>query len=135
MFSPVIQGTMELPEEVKVFLLESYENLDRVEDDLLILEKDPGNVERLNSVFRAIHTIKGNSGFLGLKGLETVCHRGETVLDRLRSGKLKLSADLASVLLELVDLIRSFLSGVEDSGEEPKLDSSTVIGKLAPFVA
>ncbi|MCB0333119.1 MAG: Hpt domain-containing protein, partial [Bdellovibrionales bacterium] len=60
----------EIPEEVKIFLVEAYENLDQVEQDLVDLEKAPTDGELINSVFRAIHTIKGNSGFLAFNKLE-----------------------------------------------------------------
>ncbi|HVP50681.1 MAG TPA: Hpt domain-containing protein [Terriglobales bacterium] len=65
---------------VKEFLVESYENLDRLDQDLIALEKDPGNRATLASVFRTIHTIKGTSGFLAFNRLEAVTHVGENLL-------------------------------------------------------
>jgi two-component system chemotaxis sensor kinase CheA len=125
---------MEIPEEIKLFLLESYENLDKVEQDLLALEKDPSNAALLNSVFRCIHTIKGNSGFLGLSTLEVVCHKGEAVLERLRSGALKFTEGLNSDLLDFIDFVRLELQGVESSGQDPNLASEPTLHRLSEYL-
>ncbi|HWG33677.1 MAG TPA: Hpt domain-containing protein, partial [Gemmatimonadaceae bacterium] len=74
---------------LKDFLAESTENLAQLDQDVVELERDPSNASLLNSIFRAIHTIKGTCGFLGLPRLETVSHTAESVLDRLRTGDLK----------------------------------------------
>jgi two-component system chemotaxis sensor kinase CheA len=64
---------------IKEFLVESYENLDRLDQDLVVLEKDPANRDTLASIFRTIHTIKGTSGFLAFNQLEAVTHAGESL--------------------------------------------------------
>jgi two-component system, chemotaxis family, sensor kinase CheA len=69
---------------VKDFLVESYENLDRLDRELVGLEKNPKDKEALAGVFRTIHTIKGTCGFLGFNKLEKVAHVGENLLTRLR---------------------------------------------------
>ena len=69
---------------VKDFLIESYENLDRLDRDLVGLEKNPEDKDALAGVFRTIHTIKGTCGFLGFTKLEAVAHVGENLLTRLR---------------------------------------------------
>ena len=78
---------------VKEFLVESYENLDRLDRDLLELEKDPTAQEILASIFRTIHTIKGTCGFLGFSHLEKVAHVGENLLSRLREGLLQFDGE------------------------------------------
>jgi two-component system, chemotaxis family, sensor kinase CheA len=70
---------------VREFLLESYENLDRLDQDFVKLETEPGNLELLKSIFRTIHTIKGTCGFLGFGNLEALAHAGESLLS-LRKG-------------------------------------------------
>src|SRR5437016_2040031 len=78
-------------EIVGEFLVESLENLDQLDRDLVALEQEPGSRELLSSVFRTIHTIKGTSGFLGFGSLESVTHVGESLLSRLRDGALRLT--------------------------------------------
>lgn len=107
-----------LSEEVKLFLVEAYENLDTTESDLVLLEKTPEDLERLNSVFRSIHTIKGNCGFLGFGKLEAICHSLETTLDKLRNGEAKLDPKSVSELLHRVDSVREHLGKIEVSGAD-----------------
>ena len=125
-----MSANFEMPEEVRIFLLESYENLDKVEQDLVTLEKDSRNNELLNGIFRSIHTIKGNSGFLGYSSLETLCHRGETLLDKMRNAQLTYSAPIATTLLRLVDTVRRHLTFVEARGEESKEDNTALIREI-----
>lgn len=97
----------------KEFLVESYENLDQLDQDLIALEDTPDDRDCLASVFRTVHTIKGTSGFLALPKLERVAHVGENLLVPLRDGELDLSRDIADGLLAMVDAIREILSHIE----------------------
>lgn len=103
---------------VKEFLVESYENLDQLDRDLMALEETPDDKSRLSSVFRTIHTIKGTSGFLAYPHLEHIAHVGENLLVKLRDGVLRLNAEMASALLEMVDAIRSILGRIDSTGTE-----------------
>ena len=85
------------------FLIEAAENLDQLDRDLVALEADPRNPDRLASIFRTVHTIKGTCGFFGFTKLSTISHHGEHLLGRLRDGQLVFNDSLASLLLELVD--------------------------------
>ena len=91
-----------IDEIVAEFLVESYENLDQLDQDLLALEQDPGSRDLLASVFRTIHTIKGTSGFLAFHRLEKITHIGENLLSRLRDGHIALTEERASALLRMV---------------------------------
>src|SRR5579872_4789277 len=117
-------------EIVKEFLIESYENLDRLDQDLVALEKDPGNRETLASIFRTIHTIKGISGFLAFNQLEAVTHVGESLLSRLRDGLLTLTPESTTALLTLVDAVRQMLTSIEATGKEGERDDKELIATL-----
>ena len=91
---------------IKEFLIESHENLDRLERDLVELEKDPHDKETLSSIFRTIHTLKGSAGVLGYGQLEAVSHVGETLLSRMREGLLVINPAIAGALLATVDVVR-----------------------------
>ncbi len=116
---------------VKEFLIESYENLDRLDQDLVVLEKDPANRDTLSSIFRTIHTIKGTSGFLAFNQLEAVTHAGESLLSRLRDGLLPLTAEITTALLATVDVVRDMLKSIEASGKEGERNDQELISKLA----
>jgi two-component system, chemotaxis family, sensor kinase CheA len=107
---------------VKDFLVESYENLDRLDRDLVGLEKNPQDREALAGVFRTIHTIKGTCGFLGFGNLEKVAHVGENLLTRLRDGHLKLNPEITTALLGMVDAVRQMLKQIESSGKDGDSD-------------
>jgi two-component system chemotaxis sensor kinase CheA len=115
---------------VQDFLVESYENLDRLDRELVGLEKNPHDRDALGSVFRTIHTIKGTCGFLGFSQLEKVAHMGENVLTRLRDGQLTLNRELTTALLEMVDAVRQMLGSIEATGGEGKRDDTKLIATL-----
>ncbi|WP_138731962.1 chemotaxis protein CheA [Modestobacter excelsi] len=107
-----------LDDIVEEFLVESHENLDQLDQDLVALEQDPRSRDRLSSIFRTIHTIKGTSGFLAFNRLEEVAHVGENLLSRLRDGALELNPRRTDALLQMVDTIRALLAAIEASGGE-----------------
>jgi two-component system, chemotaxis family, sensor kinase CheA len=115
---------------VREFLVESAENLDRLDRELIQLEKDPGNRDTLASIFRTIHTIKGTCGFLGFTKLESVAHVGENLLSRLRDGALALNPEMTTVLLRMVDAIRQMLQSVESIGNEGERNDQELIATL-----
>ncbi len=117
-------------EIVREFLVESYENLDRLDRDLITLEKDPGNRDILASIFRTIHTIKGTSGFLAFNQLEAVTHVGESLLARLRDGLLALTPEITTALLAMVDAVRQMLGSIEAAGTEGERNDKELIATL-----
>jgi two-component system chemotaxis sensor kinase CheA len=110
-----VEGLDDIVEE---FLVESHENLDQLDQDLVALEQDPRSRDRLSSIFRTIHTIKGTSGFLAFNRLEEVAHVGENMLSRLRDGALELTPHRTDALLQMVDCVRALLAAIEANGAE-----------------
>lgn len=128
-------------EFISEFLIEASENLDQLDQDLVALEKNPNNSDRLASIFRTIHTIKGTCGFFGFSKLSKLSHHGEHLLGLLRDGKLQFDEQLASLLLELVDAIRIFLTAIESTGKEgdatfsdlcQRMDAACLLAATAP---
>ena len=120
----------EMDEIVQEFLVESHENLDQLDQDLVALEQSPDSRDLLGSVFRTIHTIKGTSGFLAYGKLEAVTHVGENLLSRLRDGELLLTPEITSALLDMVDAVRGLLASIESSGTEGDPDHAALIARL-----
>jgi two-component system, chemotaxis family, sensor kinase CheA len=120
-----------LDDIVEEFLVESHENLDQLDADLVALEQEPESRDRLSSIFRTIHTIKGTSGFLAFNRLEEVTHVGENLLSRLRDGELTLTPHRTSVLLSMVDTVRDLLTSIESSGGEGSVDVSAVVAAIS----
>jgi two-component system chemotaxis sensor kinase CheA len=116
---------------VSDFLVESQENLDRLDRELVGLEKDPSDREALAGIFRTVHTIKGACGFLGFEKLEKVAHAGESLLALLRDGKLTLSAEINTPLLSMVDAIRQMLSEIQATGRDGESGYPELLEALA----
>ena len=119
-----------MDEIVNDFLIESAENLDRLDQELVKLESDPQSKELLASIFRTIHTIKGSCGFLGFTRLEKVAHAGENLLSRLRDGVLSLTAEVTSGLLAMVDAVRHMLSEIRATGHDGENDYPELLAEL-----
>ena len=115
---------------VREFLVESNENLDLLDRELVLLEKDPQNKDTLSSVFRTIHTIKGTCGFLGFSKLESVAHVGENLLSDLREGTMQLNPEITTALLKLVDAIREMLESIDGTGAEGERNDAALIDTL-----
>jgi two-component system chemotaxis sensor kinase CheA len=115
---------------IQEFLVESNENLDRVDTELVQLEADPGSKELLASIFRGIHSIKGACGFLGFNKLQALAHAGENLLSKLRDGALVLTPEISSALLATVDGIRQMLASISGSGQDGEEAFSDLIDTL-----
>lgn len=120
-----------MDEIVKDFLIESNENLDRLDLELVRLESDPSSKELLSSIFRTIHTIKGTCSFLGFTKLEKLTHAGESLLARLRDGELRLSPEITSGLLAMVDAIRLMLTSIKETEQDGKEAYTLLMARLA----
>lgn len=108
----------EMKEIVDSFLVESNEILENLNNDLVELEKSPKDNDLLNKIFRAFHTIKGTSGFLGLERLTKVTHRCEDILNKLRKNEITLNSDLMDVILLAYDKIRELIAHIEEKKNE-----------------
>ncbi len=116
------------------FVTESTELLQKLDDDLVNLEKSPRDNELLNRVFRSIHTVKGTSSFLGFELLVQVTHKIEDVLNRLRKGDLLLTSEIMDVILEGADLVKLLVNDIAE-GELRDRPVEETIGKLSPFLS
>jgi two-component system chemotaxis sensor kinase CheA len=117
----------DLGEIVGEFLMESHENLDQIDRDLVELEREPGSRDLISRIFRAIHTIKGTSGFLAFNRLETLAHAGESLLSRLRDGVQPVTPQTITTLLATIDGVRSLLAAIERDGNEGDVDVDRII--------
>ena len=109
-------------EFIEEFLVEASENLDQLDRDLIALEERPDDPQRLASIFRTVHTIKGNSGFFGFSKLGALTHSGEHLLGRLRDGKIQLNDRVTGTLYSMIDAVRSIIQAIEETGIEGEQD-------------
>jgi chemotaxis protein histidine kinase CheA len=109
---------MEDQDIIREFLIESNENLGRLDQEMVELERRPKDPALLASIFRTIHTIKGTCGFLGFSTLEAITHLAEDILSQLRDGHRDLTPQLVTVILEAVDATKKVLLSIEKTGSE-----------------
>ena len=117
------------------FLLESEENLARLDGEMVELEKDPTSTTLLGSIFRTIHTIKGTCGFLGFSCLEGISHRAENLLSEVRSGEQALTPDMVSAVLSAVDAIKVELGVIKETGTESNNTQASLLALLESLSA
>lgn len=115
------------------FLAETTELLEKLDDDLITLEKASDDTELMNRIFRSIHTIKGASSFLGFDLLVKVAHKTEDVLNRLRKGELVVDPEIMDVILEATDLVKLLVSDIK-AGEIQERETEGTINKLLPYL-
>jgi len=115
------------------FLAETTELLEKLDDDLIALEKASDDPELMNRIFRSIHTVKGASSFLGFDLLVRVTHKTEDVLNRLRKGELQLTSEIMDVVLEATDLVKTLVADIK-GGEIVDREINETINKLIPLL-
>src|SRR6476659_9562028 len=120
----------DMDEIVQEFLVESYEALDRLDGDLLALERDPNSPDVLASILRVMDTIRGTCGFLGFQKLERVAHAAESLLGSIRDGTLAVNPAITSALLSTGDVLRNLLCKIERSGNDGDQDFLHLVDTL-----
>jgi two-component system chemotaxis sensor kinase CheA len=119
----------EMAELLDSFIVETNEIYEKLGPDLLKLEKDPSDKELHNRIFRAVHTVKGTSGFLGLDQMTELAHVFEDVLNKIRKGELEVTRHRMDVMFDAFDVLKELLARVESRNTEP-MDLEEIIARL-----
>ncbi|NPA12212.1 MAG: hybrid sensor histidine kinase/response regulator [Epsilonproteobacteria bacterium] len=124
---------MELLED---FLVEAFEMIEEMDQDLIELENNPDDLDLLNKIFRVAHTIKGSGSFLNFDKLTHLTHHMEAVLDKARKGELKITPDIMDVILESIDAMKAILEYIRDNGNDssPEVEIDDIVKKLDAIV-
>ncbi len=112
------------------FLLEAEEIFDQLDQSFVQLEKNPEDKKLVGNIFRAMHTLKGSSGFFAFKRIEKVAHAGESLLGKIREGTRVLDESATNVLLQTMDRLREIVKGIETTSAEPQGDDSQLVADL-----
>jgi two-component system chemotaxis sensor kinase CheA len=124
----------DMKEIVESFIVETKEILEKLDVDLVEMEKRPDDNELLNCVFRHFHTIKGTSSFLGLDKLTGVTHKGEDILNKLRKGEVSLNSTIMDSLLSAYDKMKALLNSIEEYQNED-IEVDKTIKELSELIA
>jgi len=125
---------MDNAQYMELFIEESKEHLQNLNNNLLVLEQQPDNTEVINEIFRSAHTLKGMAGSMGFKTMADLAHGMENVLDRIRKGNMSVNGDIMDALFEALDILEGLLQDIVQRGMENPLDISDIKAKLQGFV-
>ena len=121
---------MDTSQYLEIFIDETREHLQSLNDQLLILESEPDNSDTINEIFRAAHSLKGMAGTMGFKRMQKLTHDMENVFQEIRSGNMTVQAELVDVLFKGLDALEGYLSNILDSGDEGTEDNQPIIDAL-----
>lgn len=122
----------DMQEIMEDFLIEAFEMVEQLDQDLVELESNPEDLDLLNRIFRVAHTIKGSSSFLNFDILTSLTHHMEDVLNKARRAELKITPDVMDVVLQSVDLMKALLTAIRDNGTDANsgIDITDIVKRL-----
>ena len=125
---------MDVSQYLEIFIDETKEHLQSLNEQLLVLEKEPENADTINEIFRAAHSLKGMAGTMGYKIMQELTHKWEDVFSEVRNGKMKVTPDLVDVLFKGLDKLETILDNIINAGNEGDDKCEEIIGQLIGFV-
>jgi two-component system chemotaxis sensor kinase CheA len=121
---------LDISQYLEIFIEESKEHLQSLNESLLELEKNTGNIELINEVFRVAHTLKGMSATMGYKRMQKLTHDMENVLSEIRNGNIEVQAELLDILFQCLDALEQYVDLIVESGSEGDKNNQDLIDKL-----
>lgn len=126
---------MDVSQYLEIFIDETKEHLQNLNDLLLVLEKEPEDKATINEIFRAAHSLKGMAGTMGYKRMQNLTHNMENVFSEIRNDKMKVTASLVDTLFQCLDALESYLNNIQESSDEGTEDNEAIIKLLNEFLA
>ena len=126
---------MDVSQYLEIFIDETSEHLQTLSDCIMELEKDPENMDTINEIFRAAHSLKGMAGTMGFKRMQHLTHDMENVFQEVRSDKIKVNSAMIDLLFKCLDAIDGYLNNVKESSDEGTEDNELIIKELNDFIA
>ena len=124
-------GAGEMQDLVQDFILETDEIIESLDHDLVELENRKNDLDLLNKIFRAAHTMKGASSFLGFDKMSSLTHHAEEILNKPRKNEMQMNATIMDILLEFVDITKQILADIKAGTDTAAIDATVKKLKLA----
>ncbi len=121
---------MDVSQYLEIFIDETKEHLQNLNTEILNLEQDSENVDTINEIFRAAHSLKGMAGTMGFKRMQTLTHDMENVFSEVRNGSIKVKGNMIDILFQCLDALEEYLNTIQESGEEGTNDNEPLIKQL-----
>ena len=126
---------MDVSQYLEIFIEETKEHLQSLNQHLLILEREPENEETINEIFRAAHSLKGMAGTMGFKRMQRLTHDMENVFSEIRTGKMKVASSLVDILFKGLDALENYLGNIQSDASEGEEDNEEIINALNNFLS
>ena len=121
---------MDVSQYLEIFIDETKEHLQNLNTEILNLEQDSENVDTVNEIFRAAHSLKGMAGTMGFKRMQTLTHDMENVFSEVRNGSIKVKGNMIDILFQCLDALEEYLNMIQESGDEGTNDNEPLIKQL-----
>ena len=121
---------MDISQYLEIFIDESNEHLQNLNTQILNLESDPENMDTINEIFRAAHSLKGMAGTMGYKRMQTLTHDMENVFSEVRNGNIKVSPHMVDILFQCLDALDEYVNNVKESADEGTNENEPLIRQL-----
>lgn len=125
---------MDVSQYLEIFVEETKEHLQSLNDNILVLENEPENKDTINEIFRSAHSLKGMAGTMGYKRMQTLTHDMENVFSEIRNDKLKVTSDLVDILFQCLDALEAYLDNIINTQDEGTDDNAAIIKLLNDFL-
>ena len=119
---------------LEIFLDETKEHLENLNAQILKLEQEPEDVDTINEIFRAAHSLKGMAGTMGYKRMQNLTHDMENVFSEIRSGNMKVNSNLIDTLFQCLDALEEYTNNIQETADEGTNDNQPLIAQLAEFL-
>ena len=121
---------MDVSQYLEIFLDETTEHLQNLNTQILTLEQEPENMDTINEIFRAAHSLKGMAGTMGYKRMQTLTHDMENVFSEVRNGNIKVKANMIDLLFQCLDALEEYTNNIRETGDEGTNDNEPLIKLL-----
>ena len=121
---------MDVSQYLEIFLDETSEHLQNLNTQILLLEQEPDNMDTINEIFRAAHSLKGMAGTMGYKRMQTLTHDMENVFSEVRNGNIHVKAEMIDVLFQCLDALDEYNANIRESADEGTNDNEPLIKQL-----
>lgn len=121
---------MDVSQYLEIFLDESKEHLQNLNTQILELEQDSENMDTVNEIFRAAHSLKGMAGTMGYKRMQNLTHDMENVFSEVRTGAIKVRANMIDILFQCLDALEGYVSSIQETSDEGTNDNAPIIKLL-----
>lgn len=125
---------MDVTQYLEIFLDETKEHLENLNAQILKLEQEPEDVDTINEIFRAAHSLKGMAGTMGYKRMQTLTHDMENVFSEIRNGSMKVNSNLIDTLFQCLDALEEYTSNIQETADEGTNDNQQLINQLNEFL-